>query len=423
MNSPVRQYADSDFPGVSVHVHDAGDGARTMPSDDSGSILLDAGMNSSSFRLKLYIPSSIPAADAQFVMTATDGGKFTGPSSGCDGKRAHGRVRDQGEGLDFEIEAGALEIKFAEDGTEIGGKVEVWAGWATGHEAVTLTERVSFGPRATEAEDGGGGSDSSEVKKAREPATGGKGNGMVSDANSNVKVDVDDDVRKVATAEGIEKDGKNLDPKKNFAINRMKDFAEKLQHQGPNLDRIIESQIGIDPKKKRDYPVHMAEHREKVARVMGGMIHKKVQGGGKVQPDRLDEWRGAMMQKHLKDVNAAMRENVQHQGKIEGLGELFKNRNKNRKRVNEPDGEIRRRPRRGLDEASQYGNGNIPETKEESRVWQFRRLYEGDDFGGVRSFSMQGYAASIFIVASFAACMIRYAKVVDRRWNKGTRIL
>jgi hypothetical protein len=84
---------------------------------------------SRTFTVKLVNPGEdIP--DLQYAIETTEGATFKG--GGCDGKRSLGRLRDD-LGLELTIHAPEKEIR-------------VWAGWATQHEAVKLTDELLFTP-------------------------------------------------------------------------------------------------------------------------------------------------------------------------------------------------------------------------------------------------------------------------------------
>lgn len=139
MNNAVLPHASSREPTVRVEV-------SPLLGSGGGE---DAGPGSEHVA-KFVIPtdarSRIP--DAQFVMEmrgATGGAsssvpaKFTtmpsGGGIGCDGRRAHGKAAGDDEGSTFAV--------FTIDADATGGSaLRIVAGWATGHEAVTLTEEV-----------------------------------------------------------------------------------------------------------------------------------------------------------------------------------------------------------------------------------------------------------------------------------------
>lgn len=77
----------------------------------------------SNFHIRLNIPESLRQRDVQWVAEASKGAMFTAPIL-CQGRRSHSNRPTQA--LPLTVDASAE-------------KVDVWAGWATGHEAVKLT--------------------------------------------------------------------------------------------------------------------------------------------------------------------------------------------------------------------------------------------------------------------------------------------
>jgi hypothetical protein len=75
---------------------------------------------------RLKVPAELSSHEVQYVMETSAGAKFTRPVM-CDGKRSHATQYN---------EAVVLEV----DGTT--DAVELVAGWATGHEAVSLTRKT-----------------------------------------------------------------------------------------------------------------------------------------------------------------------------------------------------------------------------------------------------------------------------------------
>lgn len=77
--------------------------------------------------LRLLIPRALEGTNVQYVMETTEGGVFE--KGMCDGRRATSTSHS---------EPVVLELSGDYD------EVEVWAGWATGHEAVRLTSRLTL---------------------------------------------------------------------------------------------------------------------------------------------------------------------------------------------------------------------------------------------------------------------------------------
>uniref|UniRef100_A0A7S2EBY3 Uncharacterized protein n=1 Tax=Trieres chinensis TaxID=1514140 RepID=A0A7S2EBY3_TRICV len=86
-----------------------------------------------------------------------------------------------------------------------------------------------------------------------------------------------------------------------------------------------------------------------------------------------------------------------------------------------PDAEERARRRRRDHDLAGKDVGAEDATAQQKR--SFRERYESDDFGGASKFSTRGYAAGIVIMALFVVFVERHARMADRRWNKGARIL
>jgi hypothetical protein len=80
----------------------------------------------STVQARLRIPEELEYKDVQYVMETTEGGVFN-PAAMCEGSRSHASSRKHVLVLDL---SGEQE------------SVELWAGWATGHEAVTMTPRI-----------------------------------------------------------------------------------------------------------------------------------------------------------------------------------------------------------------------------------------------------------------------------------------
>jgi hypothetical protein len=80
----------------------------------------------STVQARLRIPPELERRDIQYVMETTEGGVFH-PAAMCEGSRSHASSRKH---------VLVLEVSGEEE------SVELWAGWATGHEAVTMTPRI-----------------------------------------------------------------------------------------------------------------------------------------------------------------------------------------------------------------------------------------------------------------------------------------
>ena len=138
MNNGVIPYADSREPNIYLDV-------SPINNDDTKNT--NAGPNSE-YVVKFVVPekkNDKSLADLQYVLELVNGkdgdhsvAKFTsappgGGGIGCEGKRSHGKVNGQYlSAAIFTIDGDAND----------GDTLEIVGGWATGHEAVTLTEKV-----------------------------------------------------------------------------------------------------------------------------------------------------------------------------------------------------------------------------------------------------------------------------------------
>ncbi|KAL7531003.1 hypothetical protein ACHAXR_003799 [Thalassiosira sp. AJA248-18] len=134
MNNKVLEHTSSREPGIRLDISPLGDEDTAQPNLE--------------YVVKFVVPSSASVSDVQFVLELLVGGesssdpppgKFTtAPPNGgigCEGRRSHGKVGKDGESAAiFTINENAVS----------GTKLEIVAGWATGHEAVTLTEKVAL---------------------------------------------------------------------------------------------------------------------------------------------------------------------------------------------------------------------------------------------------------------------------------------
>jgi hypothetical protein len=100
---------------------------------------------------RLKVPPALAEVDVQYVMdilpsdneSKTIAAKFTRPANVCDGRR--GSATHYSDSL-------VLHIPSALTTGEIPEPIRLVAGYATGHEAVTLTEPLLLRPRFTEEE-------------------------------------------------------------------------------------------------------------------------------------------------------------------------------------------------------------------------------------------------------------------------------
>jgi hypothetical protein len=78
-----------------------------------------------SFQLRLHVPDD-SLQNVQYVMEVSAGARFV-PANMCEGRRTHAARHD-------------TPVTLQVDGNS--DEVVVWAGWATGHEAVSLTPKL-----------------------------------------------------------------------------------------------------------------------------------------------------------------------------------------------------------------------------------------------------------------------------------------
>lgn len=130
MNNEIIDASKSKYPNIRL-VQTGGDGGG----NDNKSEVIDFEPGQT-FTLTISVPYD-NVHDLQYVVETDDGGKMVGAGSGCDGRRASAR---NGDKVTLEL-SGAIET------------VNVLAGWATGHEAVTLTPPLIFCKKGTSKEE------------------------------------------------------------------------------------------------------------------------------------------------------------------------------------------------------------------------------------------------------------------------------
>mmetsp|Transcript_14202 Transcript_14202/g.19871 ORF Transcript_14202/g.19871 Transcript_14202/m.19871 type:complete len:176 (-) Transcript_14202:218-745(-) len=91
-----------------------------------------------SVKVRLKVPPALQDETVQYVVETTEGALFA-DSPMCDGKRAYAR--------DYDTE---VVLKFNPDFHET--HLEIWAGWAMGHEEVRLTPRLKLERREEQPE-------------------------------------------------------------------------------------------------------------------------------------------------------------------------------------------------------------------------------------------------------------------------------
>jgi hypothetical protein len=126
MNSKVKAASDSRHPDIHLQVFRNGELMKPDPATSAYPIL----SSGETVELKLYTPQAMKRIDTQFVVETTVGAEFTAPYIGCEGKRSAGKSKNS-----------IMTLKFNDEEVET---IEIVAGWATGHSAVTLTPKLIF---------------------------------------------------------------------------------------------------------------------------------------------------------------------------------------------------------------------------------------------------------------------------------------
>jgi hypothetical protein len=120
MNNQILLPEEALYAGVEIEV-------KFPESDTWTTIGLQYPANQpSTIQARLKIPNELDYKDVQYVMETTVGGVFN-PAAMCEGSRSHASSRKH---------VLVLDISGEEE------SVELWAGWATGHSAVSLTPRT-----------------------------------------------------------------------------------------------------------------------------------------------------------------------------------------------------------------------------------------------------------------------------------------
>lgn len=128
MNHRIVPFEDADHEvKIEIEANDGGDWLQ--PRDFTYS-------DNETIKLRLMVPPELKNENVQYVMETTEGGVFS-PDTMCDGKRAFARQYNDPVTLELSGEQNAVQI---------------WAGWATGHEAVRLTEKVTLWKKVQQEE-------------------------------------------------------------------------------------------------------------------------------------------------------------------------------------------------------------------------------------------------------------------------------
>jgi hypothetical protein len=140
MNNGVVAAAESSVAGVQLQIVRSGQvvevnaGDETTTTDTLDSITFAA--DGETVHIKFFAPKELQYSDVQFVIESTKGGTFTGANVGCEGTRVYGKnARAEATLMLVGKDDSASASAFAD-------RIEIVAGWATGHEAVTLTPKL-----------------------------------------------------------------------------------------------------------------------------------------------------------------------------------------------------------------------------------------------------------------------------------------
>ena len=259
-----------------------------------------------------------------------------------------------------------LKIDFdgpAADETDAGDDVKVWAGWATGHEAVVLTDTVVFMQKKNLPE-----ADAAAAVPVEGPGVG------VEDAAGTAHkdtVEVPEDTGRMAAAD-YEGSGKSKSlsdgERKANAKERLEEMRRNGVHHvdgGHDHDRVVEEQVGQRNAKRRN-------------------------NDGDDDDDGGDE---------------------------------ATNKNNNKKRKYEkPKSQDSPKKQTQKQKKKYIPTGPRPIDGEESSFGAFRRRYHKHELG-LQQFSMGGYFAGCILLSVLGLVLANYSKLAERRLHKGNRTL
>ena len=233
MNAAVVPYSESTHPDIALHVYSATEEGgmimeptRQIHNNVYHYVYEQEGPRAD-YVLKLHIPESDSSSlgDLQYVVDVSESSpaKFSGGNRGCDNRRAYGKPK---------VDAVRLRIDFdgeAADEVDPGEEVVVWAGWATGHEAVQLTESVVFRQKRKES--------NKDTVEAPEDA------GRARAAALNILDDYEGGGKSKSSSDGA-----------NYAQERLDEMRRTVHHVdgGHDSQRGVEDQVGQKRKKKKE---------------------------------------------------------------------------------------------------------------------------------------------------------------------------
>lgn len=212
MNAKVKAVEDSRYPDVHLQVFRDGEMMTPDPSTSAYPILSEG----ETVQLRLFTPSGLDNSDLQFVVETTKGAEFTAPYVGCEGKRSAGKKKNA-----------QMTMKFTGEESEI----QLIAGWATGHSAVTLTPKVIF-----KREDSPGKLNEKRVEYVEE------GHAKVADESQHEQPSVNEYPQKIIgpTADSMPEDSESKLPPPRMqiieALDKKRDMFIKENHRIPAVE-------------------------------------------------------------------------------------------------------------------------------------------------------------------------------------------
>ena len=237
MNAAVVPHSESTHPDIALHVYSATEEGgmimeptRRRIHNDVYHYVYEQEGPRADYVLKLHIPPSAASSlggDLQYVVDVSESSPatFFGGNRGCDNRRAYGKPK---------VDAVRLRIDFdgeAADEVDPGEEVVVWAGWATGHEAVQLTESVVFRRKKREE-------NNKDTVEAPEDA----GRARAAAAAALIE-DYEGGGKSKSSSDGA-----------NYAQERLDEMRRTVHHVdgGHDSQRVVEDQVGQKRKKKNN---------------------------------------------------------------------------------------------------------------------------------------------------------------------------
>mmetsp|Transcript_18587 Transcript_18587/g.27261 ORF Transcript_18587/g.27261 Transcript_18587/m.27261 type:complete len:381 (+) Transcript_18587:70-1212(+) len=124
MNNAILPATNSRNPEVYLQIYRED---KTLLNKDISTSVIPFSADGETLKIRLFAPPSLK--DLQFAAEVSKGATFTRPHVGCEGRRASAGKK---------TEVLTLELSGEEE------EVHVLAGWATGHEAVSLTPKITL---------------------------------------------------------------------------------------------------------------------------------------------------------------------------------------------------------------------------------------------------------------------------------------